>query len=239
MFLAFGAEHLYPLVVVARAPSTSHVRSWGSGTAAVVRLLVAADRPLTGVAIAHAVGVTQPRVSQVLKQLTVDDAVRAGADGYLGRRARLMELYLRRARPALAAPETFWYGTASLIEQARLILAGPDHKMAFSADLGPDLLAPWRHPTVAIVYVCTRPDFATNGLVPAEGRADATVIARQTNDSTLISSSRGWPQHVDGFPLADPVQQWADLLELGGDDRREAADRLRRAILDRTIGHAT
>ena len=43
---------------------------------------------------------------------------------------------------------------------------------------------------------------------------------------------------VDGIPLADPVQQWADLLELGGDDRLEAAERLRRAILDRTIGHA-
>jgi hypothetical protein len=225
--------------MVARAASTSHVRSWGSGTAAVVRLLVAADRPLTGVAIAQAVGVTQPRVSQVLKQLAADDGVRGSADGYVGRRARLLELYARRARPALVAPETFWYGTSSVIEQAHLISAGRSHTMALSADLGPDLLAPWRHPTVAIVYLCARPEFATAGLVPAEGRADATVIARQTHDATLISPSPGWPQQVDGLPLADPVQQWADLLELGGDDRREAADRLRRAILDRTIGHAT
>lgn len=225
--------------MVAHTPSTSHVRSWGSGTAAVVRLLVAADRPLTGVAIAHAVGVTQPRVSQVLKQLAADDGVRGGAGGYVGRRARLMELYVRRARPALVAPETFWYGTRSVIEQARLISAGSNHPMAFSADVGPDLLAPWRHPTVAIVYLCTRPGFDTAGLVPAEGRADASVIARWTSDVTLVSPSAGWPQYVDGLPLADPVQQWADLLELGGDDRREAADRLRRAILDRTIGQPT
>lgn len=225
--------------MVARAPATRHVRSWGSGTAAVVRLLVAANRPLTGVAIAHAVGITQPRVSQVLKQLAADDGVRSSADGYVGRRARLMDLYARQARPALVAPETFWYGTPSVIEQARLISRIPSQTIAFSADVGPDLLAPWRHPTVAIVYLHTRPEFETAGLVPAEGRADATVIARQTSDATLVSPSTGWPKQVDGLPLADPVQQWADLLELGGDDRLEAADRLRRAILDRTTGQAT
>ncbi|MHB8671315.1 MAG: hypothetical protein ACYDAD_12325 [Acidimicrobiales bacterium] len=221
-----------------RAPSTSHVRRWGPGTAAVVRLLVAADRPLTGVAIAHAVGVTQPRVSQVLRQLAAGDGVRATADGYVGRRARLMELYAQRARPVLIAPETFWYNTRSAVDQARRILANCNQSVAFSSDLGPDLLAPWRHPTIAIVYVASRPEFGTAGLVPAEGRADASVIARWTSDAMLLSPSPGWPQQVDGIPLADPVQQWVDLLELGGDDRREAADRLRRAILDRTIGQA-
>jgi DNA-binding MarR family transcriptional regulator len=35
----------------------------------VVRLLTALDEPITGVAIAGEVGVTQPRVSQVLAQL--------------------------------------------------------------------------------------------------------------------------------------------------------------------------
>ena len=33
----------------------------------------------------------------------------------------------------------------------------------------------------------------------------------------------------------DPVQQWRDLLDLGGDDRRDAAARLREAILDHSI----
>jgi hypothetical protein len=44
-----------------------------------------------------------------------------------------------------------------------------------------------------------------------------------------------WPSAVDGIPLVDPVQQWWDLIDLGGDDRLEAAGRLRRAILDRSI----
>lgn len=46
------------------------VRSWGAGTCAVVRLLIALEQPVTGVAIAREVGVTQPRVSQVLAQLS-------------------------------------------------------------------------------------------------------------------------------------------------------------------------
>lgn len=40
---------------------------------------------------------------------------------------------------------------------------------------------------------------------------------------------------VDGIPLVDPVQQIWDLHDLGGEDRAEAADRLRRAVLDRAL----
>ena len=219
--------------------SSSQVRSWGPGTAAVVRHLVAAERPLAGAAIARAVGVTQPRVSQVLRQLAMAGAVRATADGYVGRRARLMDLYARRARPGRAGPDGFWYSTGALTDQARRISAvAPPGSMAFSADIGPDLLAPWRHPTLAIVYAREPFDLRPAGLVPAEGRGDASVMVRWTSDLTLLSPTLGWPSDVGGIPLTDPVQQWADLLELGGADRREAADRLRRAILDRTIGPA-
>jgi hypothetical protein len=43
---------------------------------------------------------------------------------------------------------------------------------------------------------------------------------------------------VGGVPLADPVQQWWDLHDLGGEDRLEAADRLRRAIIEKSIAIA-
>jgi hypothetical protein len=107
--------------------------------------------------------------------------------------------------------------------------------VAFSADLAPDLIVPWRHPTLTVVYTTEHLLLDSAGLVPAEGRADASIIVRWTGDHTLISPAAGWPSAVDGIPLTDPVQQWRDLLDLGGDDRREAADRLRRAIIDRTI----
>jgi len=43
---------------------------------------------------------------------------------------------------------------------------------------------------------------------------------------------------VDDVPLIDPVQQWWDLQDLGGEDRHEATDRLRRAIVEKSIAIA-
>ena len=221
--------------------SRSAVRRWGAGTAAIARLLIAADTPLTGVAIADAVGVSQPRASQVLKQLVEQQAVRATEQGYVGRPAQLLDLYSRRARPLLVQPETYWYSTRPMAEQARWIVEAshkPRTPIAFSADLAPDLIVPWRHPTLTVIYTAEPLQLDTAGLVPAEGRADASVILRWTSDDGLLSPAGAWPSAVDDIPLTDPVQQWWDLLDLGGEDRREAADRLRRAIVDHTIPSA-
>lgn len=219
------------------AVSKNAVRRWGAGTAAIARLLVATDAPLTGVAIAAAVGVSQPRASQVLKQLAERQAVRATEDGYIGRPTQLLDLYGQRARPSLLQPETYWYSTRPMAEQAHRIVdnSGNRAPIAFSADLAPDLLVPWRHPTLTVLYTAAPLRLDIAGLVPAEGRADASVILRRTTDHSLLSPAPGWPKTVEGIPLADPVQQWSDLLDLGGDDRREAAERLGRAIVDRTI----
>ena len=214
-------------------------RSWGSGTSAIARLLLAVEEPLTQVAIAEAVGVTQPRASQVLKKLTAQAIVRSGSRGYtVAKRARLLDLYLERSRAALVRPEQGWYGTAELQDQVRSVLevvSTTSKSIAVSADVGPDLLVPWRHPTIAIIYTQRELDLGKARLVRAEGRADATVLVRTTDDASLLRSFSPWPATVEGIPLADPVQQWRDLLDLGGDDRRDAAARLRRAILEHNI----
>jgi len=218
--------------------SKTAVRRWGAGTAAIARALIAADRPVTGVAIADAVGVSQPRASQVIKQLSDHGAVRATADGYIGRRSKLLDLYRRRARPSVVEPESYWYSTRPPADQATRIVnlaQAAEVDIAFSADFAPDLLVPWRHPTLTIVYVDDTLDLSSAGFVPAEGRADASIIARWTTDRTLLAAAHPWPSIVGGVPLTDPTQQWWDLLDLGGEDRREAADRLRAAILARTI----
>lgn len=189
-------------------------------------------------AIAEAVGVSQPRASQVLKQFSGWDVVRATEDGYVADAEALLDLYQRRSRPTLVEPESYWYSTRPMLEQATKLTRRARHEnasIAFSADLGPDLLAPWRHPTVTIVYTDIAPESVATDLVPAEGRADATIIARRTTDATLLAPTPPWPSAVDGVPLADPVQQWRDLLDLGGDDRREAADRLHAAIIERSL----
>lgn len=220
------------------AASRNVVRRWGAGTGAVVRLMVASDDPITGVTIASTVRITQPRASQVLRQLADHDAVTATPDGYVGDPGKLLDLYGARARPHLVESESRWYGTRPLTEQARRVRAlATDHgvTIAFSADLAPDLIAPWRHPTVTIAYVSARLPAEHAGLVPAEGRADASLIVRWTDDDGLLSPAVPWRGEVDGLPIADPCQQWRDLLDLGGEDRTEAADRLRTAILERTL----
>lgn len=216
--------------------SAKLVRRWGPGTAAIVRALVASDRPITGVALARAAGVSQPRASQVLGRLAAHLDVTA--EGYVGHAAELLDLYLQRAKPTLVQPETYWYSTRSPAEQARRVMraaVSANTELAFSADLGPDLLVPWRHPTLTVVYVTAALELDGAGLVPAEGRADASLIVRWTSDRTLLVPAASWPRQVETAPLTDPVQQWWDLLDLGGEDRAEAADRLRAAILARSI----
>lgn len=221
------------------ATRESRARRWGGGTASIVRVLIATDVPLTGVAIASTVGLSQPRASQVLTYLSDQDAVDATSDGFVGRADRLLDLYAQRARPALAGPETFWFSTRPMLDQAQRLASHAKADgaiVAFSADLGPDLLVPWRHPTLTVVYSDSALSLEDAGLVPAEGRSDASVIVRWTSDATLLSPAAGWAAEPSHLPLVDPVQQWWDLLDLGGEDRAEAAGRLRQAILDRTIG---
>ncbi len=222
----------------APASSPANTRKWGSGTAAIVRLLIAADTPATQVAIAQVVGVSQPRASQVLHQLAAASAVTVTPAGYRGKPARLLDLYAQRARPHLVEPESFWFSTRPLVDQAHRItnFAQRSHvQVAFSADLAPDLLVPWRHPTLTVVYAEAPVDLKKAGLVPAEGRGDASLVLRWTNDSSLLKVGAPWPSTFDGLPLADPVQQWWDLRDLGGEDRAEGAERLRRAITTKTI----
>lgn len=223
--------------MAASTASKNAVRRWGAGTAAIARALIAAKEPLTGVALAEAVGVSQPRASQVIRQLAEQTAVRATDDGYVGRSGKLLDLYERRARPALVQAESYWYSTRPLSDQAARVLRlarATKTNVAFSADLGPDLLVPWRHPTLAVVDANGALELSDAGFVPAEGRPDASAIVRWTADRTLLAPASPWPSVVDDIPLTDPTQQWWDLLDPGGEDRREAADRLRRAI----IGHA-
>ena len=79
-----------------------------------------------------------------------------------------------------------------------------DQVDAMLADLAPDLIAPWRHPTITIAYVDARLPAEDAGLVPAEGRADASLITRWTDDHGLLSPAEPWRNEVEGLPVADP-----------------------------------
>ncbi len=94
-------------------------------------------------------------------------------------------------------PESYWYSTRPLPEQARRVHALASDEgttIAFSADLAPDLLAPWRHPTVAIAYASDPLPADRAGLVPAEGRADASLVTDdriQTGETDEVAGQAG------------------------------------------------
>jgi len=86
-------------------------------------------------------------------------------------RLRLLDLYRNRARPHLVKPASHWYSTRSLTDQTQRLLAVATDRnvaIAFSADLAPDLVAPWRHPTATVAYVEATLPVEDAGLVPAD-----------------------------------------------------------------------
>ncbi len=207
----------------------TRVRRWGTATSNVVRMLAIQGHPTTQVALAAAAHVTQPRISQVYRLLE-SAGIDPGAVASPDVREQLAGLYVRHHRPAVVA-ETFWFGLEPArsqghraVDRATTVGARP----VVSADLGPDLVAPWRTPTLTVVYTASLVDLEPAGFVPAMGRGDATIVIRAVSDGTLLEP---WEiGGTDSLPLAHPLQQIWDLHDLGGEDRDEAARRFLAAI---------
>jgi hypothetical protein len=207
------------------------------GGLAVVRALIAqpryfTDARLTQDRLAAATRITQARVAQVMAQLREAGLVVSNDED----RARLLDAFLEQyAGPG--GEEAYFYTLEPLRDVAKR-LRKPSFAEAWpgaiSADVGPDLIAPLRSPTVLIAYVKSPATLEPSGLVAAEGRGDANVIVRATRDSSVFGpDALPIVQPIDdtNVRLADPAQMIWDLLQLGGEDRAEAADRLRQWVL--------
>src|SRR5665213_350022 len=101
--------------------------------------------------------------------------------------------------------------------------------MTLSSDLAPNIITPWRTPTLTVVYAEASLDFEPSLFVPATARGEATFLIRHVSDDSLLAP---WPTSRPDIPIVHPVQQVWDLHDLGGEDRLEAAERL----IDRTLG---
>ncbi len=211
------------------------------GGLAVVRALIAhpryfTDPRLTQDRLAAAAGITQARVAQVMAQLREAGLVESKLGSSDEDRARLLDAYLDQyAGPG--GEEAYFYTLDPLKDVAKR-LRKPSFAMtwpgAISADVGPDLIAPLRSPTVLIAYVKGPATLEPSGLVAAEGRGDANVIVRRPRDSSVFGPSElPIVRRIDdtNVRLADPAQIIWDLHRLGGEDRVEAADRVRQWVL--------
>ena len=120
--------------------------------------------------LAAQVGVSQPRVSQVLHHLLDLGLVdRAGHGRWQPHREALLDRFLAEY-PGPGGSEQYCYSLDPPAEVAihagRISAAG--RPVAVSADVGPDLIAPWRRPSVVILYVTHVMDPSALGLVDAQ-----------------------------------------------------------------------
>jgi hypothetical protein len=212
----------------------------GSGSYAVVRTLIALDGDDEGgigaTALARRAKVSQPRASQVLRQLHSLGLVEsAGYGRWQPRREDLLDRFLAEY-PGQGGSERYFYSLDPLAEVAirAARTSARRHDLAVSADVGPDLIRPWRRPSTLIVYSSGALDAADLQSVEAMGRTDANVILRMPVDQSVFPRDNLAGEFKGAsIPLADPVQMIWDLQDLGGADRAEAAGKLRQWLLDR------
>lgn len=209
----------------------------GKGALAIARFLIRMSDELGAIGpteLSKIANVSQPRASQVLTQLQRLNLIEKGPDGYRPDQEALLDAFLNEYRGPGGA-EAFFYSLDAPATAALHVIGVLNHKdrrVAVSGDVGADLLAPWRSPTVALVYVEGLVDTNDIGLVAAQTRNDANVVLRFPDD-TSVFRYRPLDAALAGrsVPLADETQILWDLLHLGGDDRLEAADQLRQQIL--------
>jgi len=209
-------------------------RRWGEATSRAVRLLAVRTIPTLQVDLARELGISQPRVSQIGRLLATED-VRFADVHEADQRARLVLLYALHHAPAVVT-ETLWYDIDPSHEQvARAVayLVEVGAAAVVSADAAPDFVAPWRSPTLTVIYTDLDAPLDPAGFVPAMARGEASIVLRHVSDASLLEPWQA-PREAP-FPLAHPLQQIWDLRDLGGEDRFEASERLMRRVVMGTL----
>jgi hypothetical protein len=210
-------------------PSTRRSLPGGRGGLTMIRWLISeCSAPVGATQLARIAGVSQPRASQCLADLERLDLVRRlNRSAREPDRAALWKAFLENY-PGPGGTEQLKYSLESPLEAARMALSAVSRgdRIAFSADVGPDCLAPSRSSTHLVIYLSRSSDPFRRIWTAAEGRADANVIVRYPEDSTVFGFGLDATVSGTALPLAHPTQMAWDLLELGGDDRQEAAEDL-------------
>jgi hypothetical protein len=180
--------------------------------------------------------VSQPWVSKLLQGLTRQELIKREGRSYrLEAVEPLLDAFLgeyrgpggsERCTYSLDAPNDF--AAKATVALGRLV---PKGSFAISADVGPDLVSSWRKPTHTVVYLRDSVALDDLGLVEAKGRGDANVLLRLPDDTSIFSLLASRSSGAGAIPTVDLPQMMWDLLDLGGEDREEAAGKLREWFL--------
>jgi hypothetical protein len=195
--------------------------------------LVKWQGPIGPTELANIAGVSQPRATQVLTQLREGALVEGRGREWIADRPALLEAFLLQYRGP-GGTEGFFYSLDSPLDTAKRLIdfgASEGLELAASADVGPDLIEPWRRPTDLVVYAKRHPLGELPGLVRAQTKADSNVRLRIPDDQSVFP--RVELIEAEGIPCVDVTQMIWDLIDMGGADRLEASNRLREWLLNR------
>ena len=115
-------------------------------------------------------------------------------------RRQLVDLYVQYHRPNVVS-ESLFYGLDPAYEQVRQVVETArrqDVRMTVSADLAPDLIAPWRTPTLTVIYAEAALELEPGLFVPAMARGEATLLIRDISDDSLLDP---WPTSRPDIPI--------------------------------------
>ena len=185
-------------------------------------LATAAATPPTQTALAELAGLTQARVSTIVR-----DLVRAGlVSAKHGRpvvtnRDHLVDEWLKRRRfdPIV----TYWStpgDLASALDTARKRLPGP---VIVSGDVAVDARAPHRRPGQLLILTHAG-SLAGPGMLPMLSAEEANVVLAVTDDPVVAAAARDAEWRGRTFLAADPLQVLWDLQVATGTDATQSAD---------------
>lgn len=195
---------------------------------ALERYLLLAPQPSRQSQIARSLGTTQQSISraaQALNGLVADD----GEGLVAADRSRLLE-HWRDEYPGPGGQEFGWYSldpvmelTGRVVDVAALLEVGT----LVSGDVAADVIAPWKLPASARIYISAPVDLADDGFasVPLE---EANVVTCIPRDPTLwrLGALMEEDPESDDLPLADAAIVYWDVFMSGDQDSDEAAQQL-------------
>lgn len=227
-----GPGILIERVTVRPRPATAPGRRLAPAAFAVMRHLATTSDPLTQVALAEFAGVTQARVSQALGDLVGQGLIERTPLGWRAPDRRALLVHLGDHYPGPGGLEIGWYGLDSPSEQVAAVASAGGGRCAVSGDVAADAMAPWRVPTLGLVYTDAGVDPARAGLVATEVIEVATLIQCIPADWSVFARNHCTVEVAGvAVEVAHPTQVVVDLLTQGGEDRAAAAERvLRKAV---------
>lgn len=191
---------------------------------AVIRALLAFDRPAQQTEIAEAAGVNQSAVSRALRGL--GPLVYRKTKGWVvADRAAVFDLAAEYPGPG--GSTAYWWSSDDLKSQWEKLSRYKG--VLLSGDLAAESYRGWRRPERVIAYARAQPDLSLDGFVMADAD-DYTLAVTVPADPTVFSTAESF-----GRAVADPVVVAMDIRRTGTTgDEYEAAEMLRRWVELRT-----